>query len=91
TDSPIFVVQEKKIVWGLDPASDSVEITNIVDADDESTYKSIDDFFESLKATDKHALNGLAIEEEDELFLDVKRRFSKIILRLQRFLHITLL
>ncbi|HAV4169522.1 TPA: hypothetical protein JIQ01_003861, partial [Acinetobacter baumannii] len=64
TDSPIFVVQEKKIVWGLDPASDSVEITNIVDADDESTYKSIDDFFESLKATDKHALNGLAIEEE---------------------------
>ncbi|MGC3952418.1 ead/Ea22-like family protein, partial [Acinetobacter baumannii] len=72
TDSPIFVVQEKKIVWGLDPASDSVEITNIVDADDESTYKSIDDFFESLKATDKHALNGLAIEEEDELFLDVK-------------------
>ena len=28
--------------------------------------------FESLKATDKHALNGLAIEEEDELFLDVK-------------------
>ena len=72
TDSPIFVVREKKIVWGLDPASDSVEITNIVDADDESTYKSIDDFFESLKATDKHALNGLAIEEEDELFLDVK-------------------
>ncbi|MES5712049.1 ead/Ea22-like family protein [Acinetobacter baumannii] len=72
TDSPIFVVQEKKIVWGLDPASDSVEVINIVDADHESTFKTIDDFFESLKATDKHALNGFAIEEEDELFLDVK-------------------
>ncbi len=33
-------------------------------------------FFESLKATDKHALNGLAIEEEDELFLDVKASTS---------------
>ena len=43
TDSPILLFK-KKIVWGLDPASDSVEITNIVDADDESTYKSIDDF-----------------------------------------------
>lgn len=39
-----FCCSRKKIVWGLDPASDSVEITNIVDADDESTYKSIDDF-----------------------------------------------
>lgn len=72
TDSPIFVVQAKNIVWGLDPASDSVEITNIVDADTDSKYKSVEDFFESLKASDKHDLNGLAIDEEDELFLDVK-------------------
>lgn len=72
TDSPIFVVQAKNIVWGLDPASDSVEITNIVDVDQDSKYKSVEEFFESLKATDKHDLNGLAIDEEDELFLDVK-------------------
>ncbi|MEB3865936.1 ead/Ea22-like family protein [Acinetobacter sp. IK31] len=72
TDSPIFVVQAKNIVWGLDPASDSVEITNIIDVDQDSKFKTIDDFFESLKAVDKHALNGLAIDEEDELFLDVK-------------------
>lgn len=72
TDSPIFVVQAKNIVWGLDPTHDSVEITNIVDVDQDSKYKSVEEFFESLKATDKHDLNGLAIDEEDELFLDVK-------------------
>lgn len=72
TDSPIFVVQSKNIVWGLDPASDSVEITNIVDVDQESKYKSVEEFFDSLKAAEKHDLNGLAIDEEDELFLDVK-------------------
>jgi len=72
TDSPIFVVQAKNIVWGLDPTHDSVEITNIVDVDQDSKYKSVEDFFESLKASDKHDLNGLAIDEEDELFLDVK-------------------
>lgn len=72
TDSPIFVVQAKNIVWGLDPTHDSVEITNIVDVDQDSKYKSVEDFFESLKATDKHDLNGLAIDEEDELFLDIK-------------------
>lgn len=72
TDSPIFVVQSKNIVWGLDPASDSVEITNIVDVDQESKYKSVEEFFESLRAAEKHTLNGLAIDEEDELFLDVK-------------------
>ena len=43
TDSPIFVVQSK-ILWGLDPASDSVEITNIVDVDQESKYKSVEEF-----------------------------------------------
>lgn len=72
TDSPIFVVQSKNIVWGLDPASDSVEITNIVDVDQESKYKSVEEFFDSLKAAEKHDLNGLAIDEEDELFLDLK-------------------
>lgn len=72
TDSPIFVVQSKNIVWGLDPASDSVEITNIVDVDQESKYKSVEEFFDSLKAAEKHDLNGLAIDEEDELFLDIK-------------------
>ncbi len=72
TDSPIFVVQAKNIVWGLDPTHDSVEITNIVDVDQDSKYKSVEEFFESLKATDKHDLNGLAIDEEDELFLDIK-------------------
>ncbi|HBI8868567.1 TPA: ead/Ea22-like family protein, partial [Acinetobacter baumannii] len=72
TDSPIFVVQSKNIVWGLDPASDSVEITNIVDVDQESKYKSVEEFFDSLKAAEKHDLNGLAIDEEDELFLDAK-------------------
>ncbi|OUT24823.1 hypothetical protein H125_19496, partial [Acinetobacter nosocomialis P020] len=30
------------------------------------------EFFDSLKAAEKHDLNGLAIDEEDELFLDVK-------------------
>lgn len=63
---------QKNIVWGLDPASDSVEITNIVDVDQESKYKSVEEFFESLRAAEKHTLNGLAIDEEDELFLDVK-------------------
>ncbi|WP_462189342.1 hypothetical protein [Acinetobacter baumannii] len=48
TDSPIFVVQEKKIVWGLDPASDSVEITNIVDA--EQDYMTIDEDLNSVWA-----------------------------------------
>lgn len=43
TDSPIFVVQSKYCV-GLDPASDSVEITNIVDVDQESKYKSVEEF-----------------------------------------------
>lgn len=36
---------QKNIVWGLDPASDSVEITNIVDVDQESKYKSVEEFF----------------------------------------------
>ncbi|MCU4548396.1 ead/Ea22-like family protein [Acinetobacter pittii] len=72
TDSPIFVVQSKNIVWGLDPTHDSVEITNIVDVDQESKYKSVEEFYDSLKAAEKHDLNGLAIDEEDELFLDVK-------------------
>ncbi|WP_151827468.1 ead/Ea22-like family protein [Acinetobacter oleivorans] len=72
TDSPIFVVQANNIVWGLDPTHDSVEITNIVDVNQDSKFKSVEEFFESLKATDKHDLNGLAIDEEDELFLDVK-------------------
>lgn len=40
---------QKNIVWGLDPASDSVEITNIVDVDQESKYKSVEEFLSHLE------------------------------------------
>lgn len=67
TRDPIWMVQEKKKVFGLD--SDYSDEYKWID--DDCEYSSALDLFNSQSAHVKHEINGFALEDQNELFEDL--------------------
>lgn len=79
TASPIFHVQEEKKVYGLNSEYSDKECW--IDGEEGTEFESSQHYFDELDAEDKHALNGLAIEEHSELFSDLDKRDQDDVLK----------
>ncbi|WP_168389485.1 hypothetical protein [Acinetobacter indicus] len=69
TANPIWMVQEKKITYGMDSGY-ADESKWIIDGDYE--YVSAQELFDGLDAAVKHEVNGYSVKEHDELFNDLE-------------------
>lgn len=79
TDSPIFHVQEQKKVYGIN--AEYSDKSCWIDGEEGAEFGSAQDYFNQLDAEDKHALNGLSIKDQGELFSDLKDRDQEEVLK----------
>lgn len=69
TASPIFHIQEEKKVYGLNSEYSDKKLW--IDGEEGTEFDTAQEYFDSLDAEDKHAINSEAIESHSELFTDL--------------------
>lgn len=68
TSEPIWMVQELKRTYGMDSDYSDQSVWVV---DNESKYKTAQDLFESLDASEQHKVNAFCLENSDILFDDL--------------------
>lgn len=77
TNEPLFIVQSKEMICGFEDGFSG----ELYVFDGESSFASPQEYWDALDANKKHALNGQALETEDELFSDLTEKTQWDILR----------
>ncbi len=68
TSEPIWMVQELKRTYGMDSDYSDQSVWVV---DNESKYKTAQELFESLDASDQHKVNEFCLEQSEVLFDDL--------------------
>lgn len=69
TANPIWIVQERRVIHGMD--SGYADESNWVTDGGDSIYKTAQELFEDLDAAGRHEVNGFCLKNHDLLFDDL--------------------